>query len=66
MSSVGDEYPKEQARCRELLAAYQKLGPVGAFGAWSIEEALKAADEAMAGGDVVAILVAFKAMEQCK
>lgn len=32
-TSVGDDFPKEQARVRELLEAYQKLGPVGTFGA---------------------------------
>jgi hypothetical protein len=63
MASIGEEFPKEQARCRELLHEYHLIGPSGVFGVAMIEATLRAADEAMASGDVVAIVQAFKAMK---
>lgn len=67
MSSLATEYPKEQARCRELLQAYRELpGGVGVFGAMHIEAVLKRADEAAASGDVIAMLQAYEAMQGCE
>lgn len=66
MTSVGDEYPKEQARCREILGYYKEIGPVGAFGAAMIEDTLRRADEAAVSGDVVAMVRAFKEMQEIK
>jgi len=63
VSSLGEEYPKEQARCRELLVAYREIGPIGAFGAAVIDATLKEADEAAAAGDVVRMLRAFEDMK---
>ena len=33
MESLGEKYPKEQARLRELLGRYKEIGPSGSFGA---------------------------------
>lgn len=41
MSSLGDDFPKEQARCRELLDEYRAIGPLGMFGATMIEQTLR-------------------------
>lgn len=66
MSSVGEQYPQEQARLRELLAAYRALGPTGGF-AWAmVDQTLREADAAMASGDIVRIVRAFAAMQECK
>lgn len=65
MGSVGEEYPKEQARCRELLGEYQAIGPAGSFGYAAISAVLKRAEEAAISGDPVAILRAFKEMKEC-
>lgn len=65
VTTVGDDYPVQQARCRELLTLYYALGEVGAFGAVQIEAALKQADEAAISGDIVAILKAYQAMKGC-
>jgi hypothetical protein len=56
MSSLGEQYPKEQARVRELLGEYKKIGAAGVFGATLIEDTLRRADEAAVSGDVVAML----------
>jgi hypothetical protein len=63
MSSLGEEYPKEQARCRELLAEYKALGSVGMFGAAHIEQTLREADEAAISGDLPRMLLAYEAMK---
>jgi hypothetical protein len=63
--SVGEAFPKEQQRLRDLLVIYRELeGGVGMFGAMMIEQALQRADQAMASGDAVAIVQAFAAMRE--
>ena len=66
MSSVGEDFPRQQARCRELLAQYQAIGPAGAFGHAMISQILQRADEAAISGDAVAILRAYEAMKECE
>jgi len=65
MSTVGDEFPKEQARVRKLLHAYHEIGPPGMFGAMMLEQALREADEAAISGDIVRILRAFQKLKDC-
>lgn len=64
--SLGEDYPIEQARCRELLDEYRKIGPVGRFGYVMIEQVLKRADEAAISGDIVQMIGAYQAMKECK
>lgn len=66
MSSVGEEFPKEQARVREILEQYKAIGPAGAFGAAWIGNVLKRADEAAISGDVVAIIRSYQEMQAVK
>ncbi len=63
-TTLGDEYPKEQARCRELLGLYKEIGPAGQFGALMIEDMLRRADEAVVQGDVIAMLRVFQEMQE--
>ena len=60
MSSVGEEFPKEQARVRKLIEQYKAIGTPGFFGAQMMERALKRADQAAISGDVVEILRSFE------
>jgi hypothetical protein len=66
MSSLAEEYPKQQARCRELLCQYKEIGPAGTFGETMIEQILRRADGAAASGDVVAMDVAYTEMRECQ
>ena len=66
MSTLGDEFPKEQARVRELLAQYRAIGPSGMFGAAMIEQAMQRADQAAISGDVVAILRSYEELKGCQ
>jgi len=60
MSTLAEQLPKEQARCRTLLAEYRAIGPAGAFGAAMIEHALQRADQAVLGGGVAAMIRAYE------
>lgn len=62
--SVGDDFPKQQARVREILDYYKEIGVPGAFGAAMIEQTLAKADKAMVSGDIVAILAAYQEMKE--
>jgi hypothetical protein len=65
-TSIGEDFPREQQRCRELIELYKSIGPAGAFGAMMIEQVLQRADRAMASGDVVQILRSYQEMKECK
>lgn len=70
MSTVGDDFPKQQARCRELIAQYKEIGNgpgvfVG-FAIANIEAVLRRADEAAISGDIVAILKSYEEMKGCE
>ena len=66
VSSVGEEYPKEQARVRELIEVYRGLGPQGAFAMAMLKDVLREADEAAISGDAVRIIRSFARMQGCK
>ena len=56
IETLADALPKEMARVREVLGHYREIGPDGAIGAAFIKQDLRAADQAVMGGDVVAML----------
>ena len=56
METLADALPKEMGRVREVLGHYKEIGPAGMFGAAFIEQDLRAADQAVMSGDVVAML----------
>ena len=66
IDSVGDDYPRQQARLRELIKQYEELGPAGMFGKAMIEADLREADEAAMSGDIVRIVAAYQAMKGCE
>ena len=64
-TSVGRDFPNEQARVRELLGVYKAI-PQGAFGAMMIEQVLRRADQAAMSGDPVAILRSYEELKGCE
>jgi hypothetical protein len=58
--SLADALPKEQARVRDLITIYRSVGPPGYFAASMMEQSLKAADEAVMSGDLVAMIRAYE------
>lgn len=67
IESVGTDFPNQQARVRELIGFYRELpNNTGAFGIMMMEDTLRRADEALASGDVVAILRSYQEMAECE
>lgn len=62
--SLAEALPKEMARVREILGHYHALGPIGMFGAAFIEQDLRAADQAVMSGDVIAMIRAYNKLRE--
>lgn len=66
VATLGDAFPGEQARVREILGHYKEIGPEGMFGAAMIEETLKKADEAIMSGSLCQMIVAYQDLQEIK
>lgn len=66
MSSIADDLPKEQARCREILENAQALGQAGAFLAMQLKQSLSKAEIAAAAGDVNGMVMAYQDLSSYK
>lgn len=64
--SLGEALPREIKRCQELLVHYAEIGPAGNFGAMMIRKDIEAALKAIAEGDTVAMIFAYKALKGCQ
>lgn len=64
--SVGEAFPGELKRCRELLKQYEDLGVPGIFGNLMTSGVIARAEQAQASGDVVAIVRAYAEMRECE
>lgn len=62
VTSVGEDFPKQQERVRRLAQFGREIGPAGAFYVAVCEAALKRAEKAAISGDPVAILQAYAEM----
>lgn len=60
MSSVGEDFPAQQARVRAIQQTAREIGPAGFFLVAACEQALRQAEAASISGDAVAILAAYK------
>lgn len=67
MSSVGEQFPAEQQRLRDLLSTYESLAGLAGtdcrFAIAAIRDTLAEAERAQASGDVVRIVQAFARMQ---
>jgi len=63
MSSLAEEFPKEQERVRGVLEIYKSIGPAGTFGAMMIEQTLSRAERAAMSGDVIAMLRSYEELK---
>lgn len=62
MGNLIEGIQSQTNRCREVLKIYEEL-PTGEFGAMMIKQSIKAAETAIAGGDVVEMLRCYKDLE---
>lgn len=63
MTSLGEAFPKEQARLRVLLGHGRDIGPSGMFYCAVIEELLKRADRAAIEQDLPAMIAIYQEMK---
>ena len=61
--TLGDKLPEECARVRKLINIYREVGPAGNFAIAMMEAALAKANRAMISGDVVAMIAAYKELQ---
>lgn len=54
---------RQMNRARELVKQYEAIGPAGAFGKAAIEQTIREGEAAIASGDVIRMLAAYKALE---
>lgn len=66
MPSLGEQFPKEQARLRKMLGHYKEIGPAGQFGAAMIEDCLRRADRAAVEQDLTAMIRIYLEMKDFK
>lgn len=66
VKSLGESFPEEQERCRELLTAYHEAGPAGMFAHAMLSDLLKRADRAAIEGDTVAMIRIYQEMKECE
>lgn len=66
--SLGEALPKEQARIRKLIKMYRdpELCGAGEFAATMMELALQKADQAIISGDIIAMIQAYKDLQEYK
>lgn len=66
MSTLGDGFPKQQARLRTLLGYGREIGPAGAFYCLMLEDILRRADLAAIEQDLPAMIAIYKEMQEVK
>ena len=63
--SLGEDFPRQIERCKELAQAYRDIGSAGRFGLALIEDAIRRA-EAVASDDIVAMVRLYAEMRGFK
>ena len=61
--SLGEAFPKAIERSQELMQGYIEVGPPGAIALEMIKIDIREAIEAMASGDLVRMIRAYKTLE---
>ncbi len=65
-TSVGEDFPKQQARVRTIRGHAAEIGPAGQFLVMACDQVLKDAEEAAISGDVVRMLRVYKRLREFK
>ncbi len=67
MASLGEELPKEMARVRDVvMPAYLEIGQAGALALLMMRRDLDFATKALAEGNVLDVIRAYKALKEYK
>lgn len=65
-TTLADELPRQQERCRGILEAAREIGPAGLFLVAMLRQSLAAAEKAAASGDVAAMVAACRDLQGYK
>lgn len=65
-TTVGDDFPVQQARVRQIQQDAREIGPEGHFLVVMCEQALREAEAAAISGDIVRILRAYQELKEFK
>lgn len=57
---------KECKRVREIVPHYEAIGPVGIFGKTMLEGAIRKGEQAIASGEVIAMVRALDELRGCE
>ncbi len=63
MTTLADELPRQQERCRNILESALEIGPPGAFLAAMLRASLGRAEKAAASGDLAEMIAACKDLQ---
>lgn len=66
MTTIAEDLPKEQQRCREILESAVSIGKAGAFLAALLRESLRKAEAASSSGDVVEMMRCYEDLKNYK
>jgi hypothetical protein len=64
VTSVGEDFPVQQARVRVIQQHAREIGPAGSFLVAICEQALREAEAAAISGDVVRIVRAYNDLKE--
>jgi hypothetical protein len=65
MANLIEAIQRELNRVRAAVLHYEELGPVGAFGAAMLKQAIVEGESAIASGDVVRMVEALNTLQNC-
>lgn len=66
MRTLGDVFPAEIERVKELAEEYRAIGPAGAFGFAHISHVVTAAERAWAERDTIAMVRLYPQLQNCE
>lgn len=66
MTTIAEDLPKEQQRCRCILENAVRIGNAGSFLAAILRESLRKAEVAAASGDVVEMIRCYEDLKSYK
>lgn len=64
--TLGEEYPKQQARLRGILIAASEIGPEGKFLVYLIEDCLHRSNIALINEDLPTMIMIYQEMKEFK
>jgi hypothetical protein len=66
VTSLGDDFPRQQARVRECRDRGREIGPAGLFYVAVCDDLLRRADEAAISGDLLKMIAVYQEMRELK